>query len=397
MPRTPFAMVSSADWQLDDGPITSGETVVERLGLDYDTLRERCRQAVYSFVNRTFDPQVGAVHHYYEAPTGRYDAFDTGNFLIAMNFLTMYDRYGDVEMLDRAESCYRWAYRNCTEIHPMFSWQGGVRDGFAPHELYVKYTADAFVTALALHARRPHDDFLFHMTQYHSFLKRARQAGFAFTFDTRTYDWKSHGFSWCGFGGPILAYLQAHELLGDSRYLDEAVLWGEYGLSRQAPNGAFYLLDGQFWNSDLTALELRALAMLFTVAGDARHLAAARRYADWLLGVQRPDGAWPIGIDDDGEVCAPNVGPGDMPNIALSLLLLHRLTGDPTYLDGAVAAVRYAIGQQVATPDDEYYDDLNARWGFWSWDPRFDYTLSGDQVVHHVRGIVAVADHLGRM
>lgn len=395
MSHSTYAVVSSADWGLAEGPLDD-QAVTQALGHPYAELERRCRNAVEEFVLGTYDESVGAARHYYSALEQRMDEFDSGNFLIGLNFLTMFDRYGDEEMLRRAESCYRWAYDNCTETHPMFTWQGGVRDGFAPHELYVKYTADAFVTALALHARRPSDDYLHQIAQYHSFLKRARRAGFKFTFDRSTYTWTDVGFSWNGFGGPVLAYLQAHETLGDPRYLEEAKLWGDYGLSRQEPDGGFYLLDREFWNSDLTALELRSLVHLHEVTGEAAYLRAARQYADWLVKHQRPDGAWPIGIDIDGEVCAPNVGPGDMPNIAMSLVRLHMHAGDQAYLDSAVRAVRFAIGKQLVSAQQPYWDDERARWGFWSWEPAYDWTLSGDQVVHHARGIILLADYLGR-
>jgi len=389
-----FAAVSSTDWALNQGELHD-DVVVDALDLPYVELETRCRNAVEEFVVGTYDAEVGAVHHYYSAPEQRMDEFDSGNFLIALNFLTMYDRYGDEEMLKRAESCYAWAYQNCTETHPMFTWQGGVRDGFNLQELYAKYTADAFITALALHARRPRAEYIHHIKQYHSFLKRARVAGFMFTYDRASYSWKNHGFSWNGFGGPILAYLQAHETLGDPLYLAEAERWGEHALSHQSPDGGYYLLDGEFWNSDLTALELRSLVHLFELTSDSRYLQAAQKFAGWLIKHQRPDGAWPIGIDADGEVCAPNVGPGDMPNIAMSMIRLHMSDPDPRFLQSAINAVRYGIRHQV-TPGSPYWEDPSARWGFWSWDPGYDYTLSGDQVVHHVRGIMMLADYLGR-
>lgn len=395
MPRSTFAVVSSSDWRLDTGEIKD-EAVVETFGHSYAELELRCRNAVEQFVLGTYDETVGAARHYYSALEQRMDEFDSGNFLIAINFLTMYDRYGDEAMLRRAESCYRWAYQNCTETHPMFTWQGGVRDGFQPHELYVKYTADAFVTALALHSRRPSEEYLHQISQYHSFLKRARTAGFKFTFNRNSYTWTDVGFSWNGFGGPVLGYLQAYETLGDRRFLEEAKLWGDHGISRQHPDGGFYLLDGEFWNSDLTALELRALVHLYEVTDEKGYLESASRYADWLVRHQRDDGAWPIGIDIDGEVCAPNIGPGDMPNIAMSLLRLHLARPDRNHLDAAVAAVRFAIGKQLTSPDQPYWDDPKARWGFWSWEPAYDWTLSGDQVVHHTRGIMMLADYIGR-
>ena len=43
---------------------------------------------------------------------------------------------------------------------------------------------------------------------------------------------------------------------------------------------------------------------------------------------------------------------------------------------------------QQSLPCDEcqYCDDPNIQWGFWSWDPRYDHTMSSDQSTHHVRG-----------
>jgi hypothetical protein len=394
MTTTPFLFISSADWDLPSG--AAGTDRVEALlGLPYAELEHRCRLAVYDFVVGCFDDQQGATRHYYEAPAHRYDELDSGNFLIALNYLTMYDRYEDDAMLDRAERSYLWAYKNRVVNHPMMSWQGGVRDDFAPHELYVKYTADALTAVLALRARRPREEYDLHIAQYHNFLKQARKAGFAFTYDSTTHEWRDRGFVWRGFGGPVLAYLQAHDTLGDDIYRTEAVAWAEYGLTQIEDDGAMYLLDGEFWNSDLAALELRAFVHVFEVTGDDRFRDAACRYANWLVAHQRADGAWPIGIDRDGEVCAPNVGPGDMSNIAISLVRLHFVTHDAAYLDAAVGAVRYAIGQQLCGPEQRYYEDDAARWGFWSWDPPYDYTLSGDQVVHHVRGIMAIADVVG--
>lgn len=390
---TPYTMVSSRDWGLTFDPAGAGR-VRDALGIDYPILVDRVRNAVYSFVVGCYDEDIGAIRHYYEAPKKRYDEFDSGNFLILLNFLTMFDRYNDVAMLERAERSYDWAYRNCVESQPMLSWQGGVRDGFNRAELYVKYTADAMNSALALHARRPNERYIHDIQQYHNFLKRAREAGFCFTYHRDLHVWKRQGFTWCGFGGPVIAYLQAWHSLGDQRLKTEALRWGEHGLTQQSENGAFYLLDGEFWNSDLTPLELRALVHLFEVTGDDRYLAAANRFASWLSDHQNTDGSWPIGIDRDDEVCAPNIGPGDMPHIALSLIRLDHASPDSRVRETAISAIRYALAQQVIEPGQPYYDDPQARWGFWSWDPRYDFSLSGDQVVHHTRGIVACADYL---
>jgi hypothetical protein len=40
-----------------------------------------------------------------------------------------------------------------------------------------------------------------------------------------------------------------------------------------------------------------------------------------------------------------------------------------------------------------YADDPNVQWGFWSWDPPYDFTLSADQSTHHVRGMMFVLDY----
>ena len=176
------------------------------------------------------------------------------------------------------------------------------------------------------------------------------------------------------------------------------MLWGEQGLLQQAEDGCFYLLDGEFWNSDLTAPELRGLCFLSEVTGEQK--IPGRRRAVRALGGGPPAGRrlLPIGIDSDGEICAPNVGPGDMPNIALSMLRLHRDTGEQAFLDCAVRAVRYRLSLQAA-PDGKYpehLEDPHVKWGFWSWDPLFDHSLSGDQSVHHIRGILFLSAHLAQ-
>lgn len=101
----------------------------------------------------------------------------------------------------------------------------------------------------------------------------------------------------------------------------------------------------------------------------------------------------------DGEVCAPNVGPGDTPNIAISLVRLHMATADRRYLDAAIRAVRYGLSLQAVEGGKypRHLDDPCVRWGFWSWDPLYDESLSADQAVHHVRAMMIVADYLGTL
>jgi hypothetical protein len=396
--RSTYTALTPRDWGLPVPDVAGRDRVAARLGITFDEVEERCGRAVDEFVSGTYDEEAGAARHYYRADTREWSEIDSGVFLIALNFLARGDETADVALLERARRCYRWGYEHRTERHPMFTWQGGVRDEFKPHELYVKYTADALTTCAVLYQRTGEEELLFHATQFHAFLKRARQAGFAYKYDTATYRWTSYGFSWNGFGGPVNAYLQLAEATGQERYLGEAELWGRHGLDQQADDGAFYLLDGVFWNSDLAPLELRALVFLYETTGDPDFLESATRFAGWLLKHQRPDGSWPIGIDRDGEVCAPNVGPGDMPNIALSLIRLHMHRPEAAYLDAAVSAVRYGLSMQAVGPGKypDYLADPHVGHGFWSWDPPFDWSLSGDQSVHHIRGARMLAHYLGR-
>jgi DUF1680 family protein len=180
----------------------------------------------------------------------------------------------------------------------------------------------------------------------------------------------------------------------EERWLQEALLWGEHALEIQASNGSFYLMDGEYYNTDLTADELRGLTMLHEATGRDDFLRAAQRFADWLLSIQTANGAWPLTVDRDGNVVMPTVGPGDVPNIGIAMLRLYHVTHDQRYLESALRATRYSLSVQVIpTSSHPYKDDEAARWGFWSWDPYYDYTLSADQSTHHVRGMWFVIDY----
>ena len=135
----------------------------QALGLPLEKLEERARNCVTCFLETLFDPEEKGLRHYYRADQKYYSELDSGNFLMAVNYLTIYDMTGDPHLLERAEDCFHWAYNHATETHPMFTWQGGVRDGFKHNELYVKYTGDAFLICIALYRRtkkeEPHGFF----------------------------------------------------------------------------------------------------------------------------------------------------------------------------------------------------------------------------------------------
>lgn len=391
-----YEMINPKEWGYK-APSEKGSLKIEEiLGENFESIKNRIENCVYSFLDRLYDENEQALRHYYRADNKYTSELDSGNFLMAINYLVIYDMNGDENMLKKAENCFQWAYENVTEIHPMFTWQGGVRDGFKHNELYVKYTGDAFLTCNALYKRTKDEKYLFYIKQFHNFFKQAKKAGFMYKYDTNTYQWSQKGFVWRSFGFPVNSYLELYEITKDENYLNEAIEWGNHGLTLQEEDGGFYLIDGDFWNSDLTAPELRSLVYLYEITKDKKYLEAAEKFADWLLKYQREDGAWVIGIDEDGEVCAPNVGPGDTPNIGVSLLRLDQHVNHNRYFDASVKAMKYSLSMQAVENGKYplYLEDERAKWGFWSWEPLMDYSLSGDQSVHHIRGLLFMSYYI---
>lgn len=164
-------------------PDPNNPAVEQALGLPLEKLEERARNCVTCFLETLFDPEEKGLRHYYRADQKYYSELDSGNFLMAVNYLTIYDMTGDPHLLERAEDCFHWAYNHATETHPMFTWQGGVRDGFKHNELYVKYTGDAFLTCIALYRRTKKEEYLFYIKQFHNFFKQAKKAGFKYKYD----------------------------------------------------------------------------------------------------------------------------------------------------------------------------------------------------------------------
>ena len=380
-------------------PHQDNDKIKDVLGYPLEVLEERVKNCVYCFIENLYDHKEQGLRHYYRADEKYQSELDSGNYLMAINYLTMYDMTGDEVMLERAANCFKWAYDHATETHPMFTWQGGVRDGFKNNELWVKYTGDAFLTCVALYRRTKEEDYLFYIKQFHNFFKQAKKAGFCYKYDTNTYKWTNYGFVWRSFGFPVVSYIELYEATNDDYYLKEAIAWGEHGLTLQSDNGCFYLLDGEFWNSDLTAPEIRGLVFLYELTGEKKFLKAARGFCDWLIQQQGDEGSWPIGIDSDNEVCAPNIGPGDMPNIAMGFMRVHMQTQEEKYLNAAIKAIHYSLDLQALEGGKYplYLEDPNVKWGFWSWDPLHDITLSGDQSVHHIRGILFMAYYIGSL
>jgi hypothetical protein len=191
---------------------------------------------------------------------------------------------------------------------------------------------------------------------------------------------------WQSFGRAIEACLEMERAAGDPSWAEEALGWGEYGLSLQSADGGFYLLDGEFYNSDIAADELRGLCFLHERTGRSDFLETARAFGRWHLERARPEGSWPVNIDRHGEAVAQIVGPGDMSNLSIAFLRLSFLDPSGPWLAASRRALGYAFSRQAIPGSGQpFLSDSRVRWGFWSWDPYYDHTLSADQSTHHVR------------
>jgi len=387
-----LGVISPQDWGLAVAETVSEEPI-EGLGVSPAELERRVRANTYQWLPGQFNEREGAFHGHYNAVTKRLDTFHTVNLIAPWQCLAAYDRYGDERWLAMAQQAADWFYEHFVISHPMSVVVGGVRDTVRREELWTKYAAEHVILNVGVYRRSGEPRFLQRARQSGSFLVQSKRHDYAPKYDQDRSEWVERG--WLSFGRAVEAFLDLHQMTKESFWLEQAVAWGEYGLTLQAADGGFYLLNGEYYNSDIAADELRALSFLYELTGEEEFLRAARRFAEWHLKRQREDGAWPVNIDRDGNVIADVAGPGDMPNIAIALLRLYHLTGEEAYWQGAMRAFRYSLSTQaIPGSDHPYLDDPRVLWGFWSWDPYYDYTLSADQSTHHVRGMMFLLDYL---
>jgi hypothetical protein len=385
-------VISPQDWGLP--PATNPpETVLEELGVSLAELEARARAATYEWLPGQFDEEAGAFHGYYRATDHHQESPQTVNLIAPWQLLAAYDRYHDPRLLEMALRSATWFYARYVVTHPMSIVAGGVRDALVSDQVWTKFAAEEAITCLGLFARTGERAWLERALQSGRYLIQARRHSFAPRYSLPSGRWVASG--WDSWGRAVEANLLLWRACSEEqRSLDEAVLWGNHALSIQAADGAFYLIDGEYYNTDLAADELRALTLLHEVTGRDDFLQAACRFADWHLHTQMPSGAWPLTTDRDGNVVVPTIGPGDAPNIGIALLRLYHVTRDQRYLEAAYRTLRYSLSVQ-ATPSSAhpYTDDDKVRWGFWSWDPYYDYTLSGDQSTHLARGMWFLIDY----
>ncbi len=390
-----YGIISPRDWGLTRAEASQLQAWLG-LGIAADEWDERARKATYQWLLRNWQEQEGAFAGHCKIAEGCFESPQLTNLIAPWQLMAAYDRYGDAELLQKAVRAGNWMYTHLVETHPMSVVVGGVRDAWCPEEVWTKFTAEFIILNLGLHTRTQDREYLRRALQSARFLVQAELHDHATKYNLREQRWIGQG--WQSFGRVIEAFLLLQETTGDNSWLGRALSWGEYGRNLQAPDGGYYLINGEYYNTDLAADELRALTYLYEQTRLQQFRLAAERFANWHLRMQRADGAWLLTVDRFGNPVSEYVGPGDMPNIAVALLRLHRATGGVRYLAGALKAMRYAISQQVIPGcRHPFADNDNALWGYWSWDPYYDYTMSGDQVTHFARGLWFTIDYLASL
>ncbi len=385
-----IGVISPQDWGLS---VAQSDVPIPGLGVSAAELERRIHECTYGWAQHHFNEEIGAFYGFYSAPDQRFEPPQTVNLIAPWQFLASYDHYQDARLLRQAERATDWFYRHFVITHPMSVVIGGVRESLPEGELWTKFAAEFVLLNAGLYTRTQNAEYLERAQQSGMFLIQSTRHQYAPKYDTRLGAWRDQG--WQSFGRVIEALLMLADLTDDSSWRELALRWGDYGLALLAPDGGLYLIDDDYFNTDIAADELRAFVFLHELTARADFLTAAERFADWLLAHQRADGAWSLTIDRDGNVVVPTVGPGDIPNIAIGLLRLHHVTQRQQYLDAALSALRYSLAVQVIPGSDQpYSDDPNVQWGFWSWMPYYDYTVSGDQATHHVRGLLFASDYL---
>ncbi len=387
-----FGVISPQDWGL---PVLDADSDESIPGLDITVrqLNNRIRGCTYDWAQNHYDQASGAFFGFYSPVEKRFEPPQTVNLIAPWQFLATFDHFGDRQLLGQAERASEWFYQHFVVTHPMSIVIGGVRESLPERELWTKFSAEFVVLNCGLYSRTDNRKYLERALQSAMFLIQSTRHGFAPKYSTQLGEWQEKG--WQSFGRVVEAMLILADVTGENQWTDLALRWGAYGISLLADDGGLYLIDDDYFNTDIAADELRAFVFLHELTGREDFLAAGEAFARWLIVHQQADGAWPLTIDRDGNIVVPTVGPGDIPNIAIALLRLYGVSHQEIYLEAAQRALRYSLSVQVLPESDHpYSDDPNVRWGFWSWMPHYDYTVSGDQATHHIRGFLFALDYL---
>jgi len=389
--------VSPRDWGLSPVQHDASDAFEYRTGLRLDDVDARCRHVIDDWLPHHWDDAVGAFHGYYDPRSKHLEPPQLVNLIAPWLVIAAYDRGHDESLLARAKSAAEWLHSSELVIsHPMSIAVGGVREP-GRREAWSKYAAEYVLLNLALDVRcegtTPYRE---RAVQSGLFLVQAARHDLAVKFHEESGSWDGHG--WQAFGRMIEALLALHHATDEEMWRDRAIDVADRALRLQQSDGCFCLINGEYYSSDLAADPIRGLTAAWQETGDEHYLTAALRFADWHIERQRDDGAWIMTVDSDGNVVCPTVGPGDVPNIATAFLMLHDATADERYLESAIEAFRYTMSVQIVPgAGAPYENDPAMQWGFWSWMPHYDFTVSADQATHHVRGLYFLIDYLATL
>ena len=393
-----FGIISPQDWDLPVRIDRSDQRIKSALGISSEDVEQRIKANLNQWLPNQFDPERHAFYGFYRAADKYREPPQTVNLIIPWELMAAFDRYTEHHWLDMANQALDYYFQTFVVNHPMSTVRGGARDGVATNEIWTKFTAEFVIGALGYYQRSQAAEWLERAEQSGQYLLQAARHGFATKYRLDADEWVDARHGWDSWGRAIEACLLLEEYTGNEKWAQLAMRWGEHALEIQGDNGCYYLINREYYNTDLAADEIRGLLFLFERSGDQKFLHAGLKYADWHLANQKTNGAWSMTIDNDGNVVVPTIGPGDAPNIGIALLRAHQLTHLEKYLEGALKAFRYSLSKQILPGSDQpYSDDPNVQWGFWSWDPAYDYSVSGDQATHHIRGLMFLLDYLASL
>lgn len=181
------------------------------------------------------------------------------------------------------------------------------------------------------------------------------------------------------------AFLRAYEVLGEDRYLRVAENCGQMLVKTQDKNGAwcqgYIVMPDQAHpvSPGIGSIEegtqtdpLRVLFWLWRVTGKSEYREAALKSAQFVLGGQKPDGAWPLTVNS--QTMKPGGGYGGYSTLndgttvwgMKAMLLGWHLSGDRKYLDALRKAGQWVIRVQLAGRArgwaEQYRDDGQPAW-----------------------------------
>lgn len=151
-----------------------------------------------------------------------------------------------------------------------------------------------------------------------------------------------------------LTFLKLYDKNHDARYLDLAKRATRFVLSMQKPSGAFsYSIDTRTGEPDDVLYVGTASKSIFTLL-ELHEVEAAKRAADWLITMQRPDGSVLSSNKTSKKESLLYTG-----QVLSALSRVYRATKDPQYLAAAARTAVY-LGDKVAAKGCYLGDDYRA-------------------------------------